>query len=113
MKIMAAKIKLKVTIGHVFKTLIWPGKNILLVGLILIIISRLSSLVLPGTSKYLMDDVIAKGNIEMLKTLLIVVSAAIIVQAITSFLLTKLLSVEAQRLIAILRAQLQGLRNFF
>ncbi len=104
---MAAKSKSKVTIGHVFKTLIWPRKNILLVGLVLIIISRLSSLVLPGASKYLMDDVIAKGNIEMLKTLLIVVGAAIIVQAITSFLLTKLLSVEAQRLIAILRAQLQ------
>ncbi|MEO8232011.1 MAG: ABC transporter ATP-binding protein [Ignavibacteriota bacterium] len=104
---MTAKSKSKVTIGQVFKTLIWPRKNILLVGLVLIIISRLSSLVLPGASKYLMDDVIAKGNIEMLKILLIVVGAAIIVQAITSFLLTKLLSVEAQRLIAILRAQLQ------
>ena len=104
---MTAKSKSKVTIGHVFKTLIWPRKNILLVGLVLIIISRLSSLVLPGASKYLMDDVIAKGNIEMLKMILIVVGTAIIVQAITSFLLTKLLSVEAQRLIAILRAQLQ------
>jgi ABC-type multidrug transport system fused ATPase/permease subunit len=104
---MAAKSKSKVTIGNVFKTLIWPRKNILLVGLVLIIISRLSSLVLPGASKYLMDDVIAKSNIEMLKILLIVVGAAIIVQAVTSFLLTKLLSVEAQRLIAILRAQLQ------
>ena len=104
---MTAKSKSRATIGHVFKTLIWPRKNILLVGLVLIIISRLSSLVLPGASKFLMDDVIAKGNIEMLKTLLIVVGAAIIVQAITSFLLTKLLSVEAQRLIAILRAQLQ------
>ncbi len=104
---MDAKSKSKVKIGHVFKTLIWPRKNILLVGLVLIIISRLSSLVLPGASKYLMDDVIAKGNIEMLKILLIVVGAAIIVQAITSFLLTKLLSVEAQHLIAILRAQLQ------
>lgn len=104
---MDAKSKSKVKIGHVFKTLIWPRKNILLVGLVLIIISRLSSLVLPGASKYLMDDVIAKGNIEMLKTILIVVGAAIIVQAVTSFLLTKLLSVEAQHLIAILRAQLQ------
>ena len=67
---MTAKSKSKVTIGHVFKTLIWPRKNILLVGLVLIIISRLSSLVLPGASKYLMDDVIAKGNIEMLKMIL-------------------------------------------
>ena len=67
---MAAKSKSKVKIGHVFKTLIWPRKNILLVGLVLIIISRLSSLVLPGASKYLMDDVIAKGNIEMLKMII-------------------------------------------
>ena len=104
---MDKKSKSKVTIGHVFKTIIWPRKNILLVGLVLIIISRLASLVLPGASKYLMDDVITDGNIEMLKILLIVVGAAVIVQAITSFLLTKLLSVEAQRLIAILRAQLQ------
>ena len=104
---MDTKTKSKVSIGHVFKTIIWPRKNILLVGLILIIISRLSSLVLPGASKYLMDDVIADGNIEMLKILLIVVGASIIVQAITSFLLTKLLSVEAQRLIAILRAKVQ------
>jgi subfamily B ATP-binding cassette protein MsbA len=104
---MDTKSKSKVTIGHVFKTIIWPRKNILFIGLILIIISRLASLVLPGASKYLMDDVIAEGNIEMLKILLIIVGIAIIVQAITSFLLTKLLSVEAQRLIAILRAQLQ------
>jgi subfamily B ATP-binding cassette protein MsbA len=104
---MDTKSKSKVKIGHVFKTIIWPRRNILFVGLILIIISRLASLVLPGASKYLMDDVIAEGNIEMLKILLIILIATIIVQAITSFLLTKLLSVEAQRLIAILRAQLQ------
>ena len=104
---MDKKSKSKVTIGHVFKTIIWPRKNILLVGLVLIIISRLASLVLPGASKYLMDDVITDGNTEMLKILLIVVGAAVIVQAITSFLLTKLLSVEAQRLIAILRARVQ------
>ncbi|MCZ6702515.1 MAG: ABC transporter ATP-binding protein, partial [Ignavibacteria bacterium] len=104
---MDTKSKSKVTIGHVFKTIIWPRKNILLVGLILIIISRLASLVLPGASKYLMDDVIADGNIEMLETLLLIVGASIIVQAITSFLLTKLLSVEAQRLIAILRVKVQ------
>ncbi|MFC2103289.1 ABC transporter ATP-binding protein [Bacteroidota bacterium] len=104
---MAAKSKSKVTIGHVFRTIIWPRKNILLVGLLLIIISRLASLILPGASKYLMDNVIKDGDMEMLKIILIVVGASIIVQAITSFLLTKLLSVEAQRLIAILRAKVQ------
>ena len=104
---MNTKSKTNVKIKHVFKTIIWPRKNILLVGLVLIIISRLASLVLPGASKYLMDDVIGEGNTEMLKILLIVVGASIIVQAVTSFLLTKLLSVEAQHLIAILRARIQ------
>lgn len=97
----------KVTIGHVFKTIMWPRKNLLLLGLLLIIISRLASLLLPGASKYLMDDVIANGDREMLKTLLFAVAGAIIVQAVTSFLLTRLLSVEAQHLIAQLRSQVQ------
>jgi subfamily B ATP-binding cassette protein MsbA len=79
----------------------------LLVGLVLIIISRLASLVLPGASKYLMDNVIRDGDTEMLKLILIVVGISILVQAITSFLLTKLLSVEAQHLISILRAKVQ------
>src|SRR5688572_12809046 len=99
--------KNKVTIGHVFKTIVWPRKNLLFVGLILIVISRLASLVLPAASKYLMDEVIAKSDIEMLKILLMAVAGAIIVQAITSYLLTKLLSVEAQHLISVLRAKVQ------
>jgi len=97
----------KVTIGSVFKTIIWPRKNLLLVGLLLIIISRLASLVLPGASKYLMDDVIVNNDFDKLQWIIIAVSSAIVVQAITSFLLTRLLSVEAQLLIAELRAQVQ------
>ena len=101
------KKKSKITIGHVFKTIIWPRRKVVLVGLVLIVISRLAGLVLPGATKYLMDDVIAKQDMQMLRYLLIAVVAAIVVQAITSFLLTRILSVEAQRLISILRAQVQ------
>ncbi len=96
--------KSKVTLLQVFKTIIWPRKNILFVGLLLIIISRLSGLILPGATKYLMDDVIAKGDMYMLKIIIGVVVAAITVQAVTSYILTQILSVEAQRLISILRA---------
>ena len=99
--------KSKITFRHVFKTIIWPRKKLLFVGLLLIIISRLAGLVLPGSTKYLMDNVIAQGDLHVLKILLIVVTAAIIVQSITSFLLTKLLSVEAQHLISVLRAKVQ------
>lgn len=99
--------KSKITIGHVFKTIIWPRRNIVLVGLGLIVVSRLAGLVLPGATKYLMDDVIGKKDMVMLRYLLIAVVVAIVVQAVTSYLLTKILSVEAQRLISILRAQVQ------
>jgi subfamily B ATP-binding cassette protein MsbA len=99
--------KSRVTIGHVFKTIVWPRRNIILVGLVLIIISRLSGLILPGATKYLMDDVVVNHNMDMLKLILIAVTGSIIVQAVTSFLLTKLLSVEAQHLISVLRAQVQ------
>ncbi len=99
--------KSRVTIGHVFKTIVWPRRKIVLVGLVLIVISRLSGLVLPGATKYLMDDVIPKADLELLKLLLIAVVGSITIQAITSFLLTKLLSVEAQHLISVLRAQVQ------
>jgi ABC-type multidrug transport system fused ATPase/permease subunit len=99
--------KNKVTIAHVFKTIIWPRKNLLFVGLILIVISRLASLVLPAASKYLMDEVIAKNNLYMLKLLLLAVVGSIIIQAITSYMLTKILSVEAQHLISVLRARVQ------
>lgn len=99
--------KNKVSISQAFKTIIWPRRKLVAIGLILIIISRLASLVLPGASKYLIDNVIANKDMAMLKTLLLVVASAIIVQAVTSFLLTRLLSVEAQHLIAKLRAQVQ------
>ena len=90
-----------------FKHIIWPRRSTIGIGLLLIIFSRLASLVLPGASKYLMDDVIVNKDIEMLKLVLIVVLVAIIVQATTSFLLTRILSVEAQHLIAKFRARVQ------
>ncbi|UTW66594.1 ABC transporter ATP-binding protein [bacterium SCSIO 12643] len=95
------------SISNVFKTIVWPRRKLLFVGLILIVISRLASLVLPGASKYLIDDVVVNKDIDMLWTVLMVVVASIIVQAITSFLLTRLLSVEAQFLIAELRVKVQ------
>ena len=84
-----------------------PRKKLLFVGLILIVISRVASLVLPGASKYLMDDVIVNKDYDALYNIIFWVAGAILIQAITSFLLTRLLSVEAQRLIAQLRVKVQ------
>ncbi|MGY6520593.1 MAG: ABC transporter ATP-binding protein [Mongoliitalea sp.] len=97
----------RVTMAHVFKTIIWPRKNQLFLGLFLIIISRLAGLVLPGASKILIDDVIPSNDLNMLQWLVIVVVAAITIQSVTSYALTQILSVEAQHLIAKLRSKVQ------
>ena len=97
----------KVSIVSVFKTIIWPRKQMLLVGLILIIISRGASLVLPKASQILMDEVVVDRNYDLLWDILLFVISAIVIQALTSFALTRLLSVEAQHLIAQLRIRVQ------
>ena len=104
LKLMSHK---KVSILTAFKTIIWPRRNLVFVGLLLIVISRAASFVTPVASKYLIDDVIANKDVQMLKVLVAVVILAILVQSVTSFLLTKILSVQAQFMISELRAQVQ------
>jgi subfamily B ATP-binding cassette protein MsbA len=99
--------KYRASLKKVFRTIIWPRRRLLLFGLFLIVINRLSGLVLPGASKYLIDEVIANGDLEFMKILLLGVSGAIIIQATSSFFLTRILSVEAQHLISNLRSQVQ------
>src|SRR5690554_6165373 len=97
----------RVTILKVFKTIIWPRRKHLMIGLALIVVSRLSGLVLPWASKYLVDDVIPSSDFQLLKNLIGIVAIAVTIQAISSYALTQILSVEAQRMIAHLRAQVQ------
>lgn len=99
--------KSNVSIIKAFKTIIWPKRKLVFIGLILIVFSRLSSLVLPWKSKALLDDVIPNRDYNQLYNLLLIVGIAILVQAITSFLLTRILSVQAQYLISELRVQVQ------
>ena len=101
------KTKSKITMTQAFKTIIWPRRKLVFIGLILIVFSRLSSLVLPWKSKALLDDVVPNKDYDQLFNLLLLVGLAILVQAVTSFLLTKILSVQAQYLISELRAQVQ------
>lgn len=101
------KKKQKVTMTKAFKTIIWPRRNLVFIGLVLIVFSRLSSLVLPWKSKALLDDVIPNKDYDQLYDLLLIVGIAILIQSVTSFLLTRILSVQAQYLILELRAQVQ------
>ncbi|TMU55462.1 ABC transporter ATP-binding protein [Flagellimonas algicola] len=97
----------KVSILTAFKTIIWPKRNLVFIGLVLIAISKAASFVAPIASKYLIDDVIVNKDIDLLKYLVAGVMLAIFVQSVTSFLLTRILSVQAQYLISELRAQVQ------
>lgn len=93
--------------AKVFKTIIWPRRNIILLGFVLIVISRISAVILPYSVKPIIDDIIGKGDMTNLKLILIGVSASILVSAVISYSLTMLLSVEAQHLISVLRANVQ------
>lgn len=93
--------------ANVFKTIVWPRRKLLLLGFVLILISRAASVVLPYSVKPIIDDVIGKGDFSNLKLILIGVSASILVSAVVSYALTMLLSVEAQHLISVLRANVQ------
>jgi ABC-type multidrug transport system fused ATPase/permease subunit len=99
--------KQKASIIQAFKEFIWPRKGIVFVGLVLIIISRLASLVLPLKSKVLLDEIIPNKDMDTLFSMILIVSGAILIQALSSFALTRLLSVEAQLLISKLRAKVQ------
>src|SRR5258708_9810274 len=99
--------KSKVTIGQVFKTIVWPRRNLLFIGLILILIRSAAGLVPPWATRPFVDDILARQDFSQMPKLLTFVLIAIVIQSITSFVLTKLLSVEAQHLISELRSKVQ------
>ena len=87
--------------------LIKPRRGLLAIGFLLIVISRLCGLVLPLSSRYLIDDVIGKNHPSMLVPIVLAVLGATVIQGITSFTLTQLLSIEGQKVIAELRQKVQ------
>src|SRR5690349_1846910 len=89
------------------KELVRPRRKLLTIGLVLMLINRAAGLVLPGSTKYLVDNVIGNRQVWMLEPLVLAVLGATVLQGITSFTLTQLLSKEAQRLITQLRRKVQ------
>jgi ABC-type multidrug transport system fused ATPase/permease subunit len=102
-----SKPRPKVSLAKVFKTIVLPRWKIVAVGVFLIIISTVAGLVIPWASKPLIDDVIRKGDTSALTFIIGAVVVSVIIRSGTSFLLTQLLSVEAQHLISVLRTQVQ------
>jgi len=85
-----------------------PRRGLLALGFVLMAINRLAGLVLPASTKYLVDNVISKRQIQLLTPIVLAVLGATVVQGLTSFTLTQLLSKSAQKMIAELRRQVQA-----
>ena len=102
------KKKLTTAAWQEAKALIWARRGRLALGLALMLVNRLSGLVLPATSKYLIDDVVGKGRAELLLPLAFAAGAATLVQAVTSFALSQVLGVAAQRAITDMRRRVEA-----
>jgi ABC-type multidrug transport system fused ATPase/permease subunit len=98
--------RLKAILPEVW-ALMQPRRRLLAVGFVLMVINRVSGFVLPASTKFLIDDVINKHHLAGLQRLVGIVLLATVVQGITSFALTQLLSKAAQRLITELRQKVQ------
>src|SRR5688572_24927430 len=85
------------------RELLWSRRGRLAVGLGIMLVNRLSGLILPASSKFLIDDVIGKGRADLLMPLALAAGAATFVQAVSSFALSQVLGVAAQRAITDMR----------
>jgi ABC-type multidrug transport system fused ATPase/permease subunit len=100
----------KITTGALeeARALVWKHRHRLFLGLVLMVINRIAGLVLPTTSKFLMDDVITKGNWDLLPTLVIAAASATVVDTLTSFANSQVLGVAAQRAITDMRKDVEA-----
>ncbi len=89
------------------RVLIWNYRWRLLFGSVLMLVSRAAGIVLPGSTKYLVDDVFGQKNYGLLKWIALAVGVSTIIQAVTSFALSQVLGVAAQRAITEMRKRVQ------
>ncbi len=106
-----SKKKKKVSLAAVrreAKRVIWEYRWRLALGLVLLVIGRLCGMVLPASSKFLIDEVIGKSRYDMLPTIAAAAGGGAVIQAISSFSLAVLLGAAAQRSINTLRLRVQS-----
>ena len=89
------------------RDLIWAHRGQMGIGFALMLVNRLTGMVLPASSKFLIDDVVGAGKTQLLMPLAGAVAAATLVQATTSFALARVMSVAAQRAITTMRKRVQ------
>ena len=106
----SAKKKKKVDYASAWaeaRRIMWAARWRLAFGGVLLLISRLASMVLPASTKYLGDEVFAKANYSLLKWIALAIGVSALVQGITSFALSQILGVAAQRAITEMRKRVQ------
>jgi ABC-type multidrug transport system fused ATPase/permease subunit len=106
----SGKKKAKLTAGawEEARALVWAHRQRLAFGLVLMLVNRSAGLVLPLTSKWLMDEVVAKNRWDLLSTLALAAGVATLVESATSFALSQVLGVAAQRAITDMRKQVEA-----
>ena len=90
------------------RELVWAHRRRLSMGLLLMLVSRLAGLVLPASSKYLIDEVVGKQRTDLLMPIALAAGVATLVQAVTSFANSQILGVAAQRAITDMRKKVQA-----
>jgi subfamily B ATP-binding cassette protein MsbA len=90
------------------RALIWSHRRSVSIGLVLMLISRAAGFALPASTKFVIDDVLTKGDSSLLMPITIAVAVATLIQAITSFALSQVVSVAAQQAIATMREEVQA-----
>ena len=88
--------------------LIWQHRRRLAFGLVLMLVNRIAGLVLPGSSRYIIDHVIGQRRAELLPVIAVAVGVAALIQAVTSYGLSQILGVAAQRAITDMRKSIQA-----
>ena len=91
------------------RELIWSHRHQLTLGILVMLVNRLSGLVLPASTKYLIDEVLAKGRGDRLTLVAIAVGGATLIQAVSSFALAQVVGVAAQRAADSLSARARAL----
>src|SRR4051812_1994280 len=108
---MHSPVKKKVTASAAWREareLVWAHRRRLIIGLVLMLISRVAGLVLPASSKWLIDEVVVKKRSELLLPIALAGGLATLIQAVTSFILSQILGVAAQRAITDMRKRVQA-----
>jgi ATP-binding cassette, subfamily B, putative efflux pump len=89
------------------RALMWKHRKSLSIGLVLMLISRMASMVLPFSTKYVIDDVLGGRQTQLLLPIALLAGVTTIIQAITSFSLSQVVSITAQRAITNMRIEVE------